>query len=90
MAKVRVGTDVQVRVDPRQNKGLDVAAGIVTRVNDPEDEPQTVNVRVFLDTGMDFRLTDIQLLDKEPDAEDNDVLRDASGTQQAAWFPPRR
>ena len=86
--KARIGSDVQVRVDPRQNKGLNVAAGVVTRVND--SDPETVNVRVFLDTGMDLRFSEVELMTKEPDLDDNDVSRDVSGTQQVAWIPPRR
>jgi hypothetical protein len=80
---LKIGTPLQVRVDPRQNKNLSVAAGLVTRVLD--DEEDRVNVRVFLDTGMDLRLTSLKVVDSEPDPDDKDIEKDVSGTQQVAW-----
>lgn len=80
----RIGSQVVARVDPRQNKGLASAAAVVTRLIDKDE--QTVNLRVFLDTGMDLRLTSIKVLDSEPDEDDKDVAKDISGTQQVAWF----
>lgn len=80
-----MGQAVQIKVDPRRNNGLDYAAGLVTKVTSGEDDNETTaNVRVFLDTGADDRVTNVKIVGSRPD-EDADVDTDASGTQKVAW-----
>lgn len=65
---VNVGDRVSVLVDPRINNSETIAAGIVTKaVSQPGDHDVRVNVRVFLDTGDDLRLTNVMLLESKPD-----------------------
>lgn len=82
---VQIGTHLLTSVDPRMNRGLNVAAALVTRVH--ENEEDGLNLRVFLDTGADLRHTNIKLVDSAPEDDDSDVEKDVSGTPQVAWFP---
>jgi hypothetical protein len=84
MSQPHLGQPVLTKVDPRANNGEDVAPALITRVKGEGDD-QSVNLRVFLDTGADLRVTDVKFATKQPDNTDNDVNRDASGVQRAAW-----
>lgn len=62
-----VGTPMQVTVDSRINNGLSVAPALVTMIREDPEEGMRLNLRVFLDTGMDRRYNNIPLVDTKPD-----------------------
>lgn len=88
MPKPTVGRFVQTLVDPRVNNGEEVAAALVTKVKKVDDEDR-VNLRVFLDTGADLRLTNVEMRDKRPDEKDEDVDTTVEGVQRVAFPLPR-
>lgn len=69
---LQLGEMVLVQVNPRQNNGEDRAPGLVVRVLDVEDE-RRANLRVFLDGEEVLLLRNVQVLDKEPDEDDEDA-----------------
>lgn len=78
MAKeLKVGTPVQVRVNPRENGGSDVAAGLVTKAGE-----ETVNVTVFLDSEANQWLRNVAVVKSEP-KDDEDSAE--TGTQRVCW-----
>lgn len=80
-----IGDVVYAVVDPRMNNGDDVAAAMITKVKDGEDKQVLANLRVFLDTGADQRLTNVQVYDKRPKAEADDVPMTVEGVQRVAF-----
>lgn len=77
---------VHTKVDPRLNGGADVAAALVTRIKSAEDDNEVrVNLRVFLDTGADLRLTNVLVRAEAPDDDADNIDTDVSGTQRVAW-----
>lgn len=89
MTEASIGRIVWVLVDPRRNNGVDVAAAIITRVNDDTRLPDTVNLRVFLDGDENLWLTKVPLVDERPSEDDENVEKDVSGVQRVAFWPPR-
>lgn len=88
MPKPSVGRIVHTLVDPRVNNGEDVAAALVTKVRKVDDD-ERVNLRVFLDTGADLRLTNVEMRDKRPDENEEGVDTTVEGVQRVAFWPPR-
>ena len=84
MPKPTVGRFVSAVVDPRMNNGEDVAPGLVTKVVESEDGETTVNLRVFLDTGADHRYTGVQVHDKRP-TDDGENLPFDNANRVAFW-----
>lgn len=84
MSQPYLGQPVLTKVDPRTNNGEDVAPALITKVKGEGDD-QSVNVRVFLDTGADTRVTNVKFETKQPDEDSDDVNTDASGVQRACW-----
>lgn len=102
MQTASIGRIVHVLVDPAQNNGSDVAAGVVARVwggpyttgTDPATkllERQTVNVRVLGDSGETLWLTSILLFDERPTDEQLAALapHNSKGYRAVAFWPPR-
>lgn len=86
MSQPYLGQPVTTKVDPRTNNGLDQAPALVTAVNlDADDKPESVNLRIFLDTGADLTRKSVEFVTKEPDEDDEDVTNDVSGVQRVAW-----
>lgn len=98
MQTASIGRVVHVLLDPSVNNGSDVAAAIVARVwgdpyetNDGLGQAQTVNVRVFGDSGETLWLTSIQLFAERPDAEALAAARphNPKGYRAVAFWPPK-
>lgn len=85
MSQPYLGQPVTTKVDPRTNNGLDEAPALVTCVNrDADDNAESVNLRIFLDTGADLTRKGVEFETSKPDDED-DVESDVSGVQRVAW-----
>jgi hypothetical protein len=80
-SKVKKGDFLTVVVDPRRNNGDDEAVALVTKVNDEG----RVNLHVFLDTGDALRMSNIEVVGKRPDENDDEVETDASNVQRVAF-----
>lgn len=78
--KLTIGTILNTTVDSRANNGESVAAAMVTRIKQDEDNNSRVNLRVFLDTGADIRYSFIPLVDKQPEVIAPEY------PEKVAWF----
>lgn len=76
MAKgLKVGDAVNVRVNPRENGGSDVAAGLVTKAGE-----EKVNVTVFMDSESNQWLRDVTVVKSAPKEDDEN-----DGPQRVCW-----
>lgn len=86
-AKLKVGSSVQTTVDPRQNNGEEVAAALVTKVNDDG----TVNLRVFFDSDEVRRVTNVTQVStenkakKESEKDDDENLTPSVNPARVCW-----
>lgn len=67
----KLGDLVSVTVDPRSNNGSDMAAGLVVRALDGDED--RVNLRVFLDGDGVSLLRNVPVLDSAPEEDDEDA-----------------